>query len=64
VSRISIRKMGTRLGRPHYGVSCIGCPALFGKENILAVAHLDKDTAQELGRQHVNNNHGDTKTWL
>lgn len=44
--RTSVRKMGTRGGRPHYGAECMTCGT------VLAVAHLDKGEAQRVAAQH------------
>ncbi len=45
-AKISIRKMGTRLGQPHYGAECVTCGT------VLVVAHVGREYAQELGKQH------------
>lgn len=51
--RISIRKMGTRAGQPHYSVECLGCPSNYGKATVIAVAHLSKDGAKSVAAAHV-----------
>lgn len=56
--RVSIRKMGTRAGRPHYGVECISCPGHYGMNSILAVAHLSKDGALAVKAAHLASGHG------
>lgn len=50
---ISVRKMGTRAGQPHYGVECRVCRANYGKATVLVVAHLSKEAARELAAAHV-----------
>lgn len=54
----SIRKMGTKRGEPHYGLTCNMCPVMYGRENILAVAHLSKPAAHELWASHIATDHG------
>lgn len=56
--RISIRKMGTRAGNPHYGVECISCPGHYGMNSILAVAHLSKEGAEIVAAAHRASGHG------
>jgi hypothetical protein len=56
-ARVSVRKMGTRMGRPHYGAECRTCGS------VLAVAHLSRDAAQELGREHKVNGCRITLRW-
>ena len=50
---ISIRKMGTRRGEPHYGVECRACRGNYGKSTVVAVAHLDKPSAVALAEHHL-----------
>lgn len=45
-AHISVRKMGTRRGMPHYGAECITCGT------VLAVAHLTRDEAKARGAEH------------
>jgi hypothetical protein len=45
-AKISVRKMGTRQGQPHYGAECQTCGS------VLAVAHLSRDAAKALGAEH------------
>lgn len=40
-ARVSIRKMGTRAGRPHYGAECMTCHTVlipFGRDREVCVA--------------------------
>jgi hypothetical protein len=46
MARISVRKMGTRRGLPHYGAECVTCGS------VLAAAHLSREAAKALGEQH------------
>lgn len=46
-AKISVRKMGTRRGMPHYGAECNVC------HRVLAVAHLTKEAATAIGKNHV-----------
>lgn len=55
---IKIRKMGTRRGEAHYGASCHGCPARYGRESVLAVGHLSRDGAAAVGAAHLAADHG------
>jgi hypothetical protein len=57
-AKISIRKMGTRRGQAHYGLTCLGCPATYGRENILRVAYMSREGAQAMGAEHVASDHG------
>lgn len=45
-AKISVRKMGTRRGEPHYGATCQTCGT------VLVVAHASKDTARAAGEAH------------
>jgi hypothetical protein len=56
-ARISVRKMGTRAGQPHYGAECATCGS------VLAVAHLSRDAARALGDQHKINGCQPTLRW-
>lgn len=49
----SVRKMGTRMGQPHYGAECALC------RRVLAVAHLSKDAATRLATNHVRDQHNE-----
>lgn len=51
--RVSIRKMGTRGGQPHYGVICLGCPLRFGRDNVLAIGYLSREGAELAKQAHV-----------
>ena len=53
MARKSIRKMGTRAGQPHYGVTCRMCPGNYGRDYIVVVAHLSKDAAESSYAAHV-----------
>lgn len=44
--RISVRKMGTRAGQPHYGAQCVTCGS------VLVVAHVTREVAVEAGEEH------------
>lgn len=57
MKRFSIRKMGTRAGQPHYGLTCLMCPAMFGRENILIVAHASREGAARRWAEHVAAGH-------
>lgn len=48
----SVRKMGTRMGRPHYSAECNLC------RRVLAHAHMGKEDATDLCKQHVSTVHG------
>lgn len=50
---VSVRKMGTRAGRPHYGVECRACRNNYGMPAVLAVAHLSKEAADALAASHA-----------
>jgi hypothetical protein len=57
----SIRKMGTRRGQPHYGVSCMLCsPTPGGRGRILRIGHLSKLGAETVVRAHMLETHGRT----
>lgn len=45
--------MGTRAGLPHYGVSCLMCPVNYGREFVVAVAHLSREGAEAAYAEHV-----------
>lgn len=49
---ISIRKAGTRLGKPHYTVECRACRSNYGKPTILA-SYKSKETADRLAIEHT-----------
>lgn len=51
---LSIRKAGTRQGRPHYGVECNRCAPPYP----LAIGHLTREAAEQLGREHLARAHG------
>jgi len=44
--KISVRKMGTRFGEPHYGSECVTCGT------VLVAAHASRDTAKRAGEVH------------
>ena len=50
---ISIRKMGTRRGEPHYGVDCRACRGNYGKPSVLRVGDLSKAAATALAGAHL-----------
>jgi hypothetical protein len=50
---ISVRKMGTRAGLPHYGVECRACRANYGMPSVLRVADLSKEAADRLAIEHA-----------
>jgi hypothetical protein len=45
-ARVSVRKMGTRAGQPHYGAECTTCG------RVLVVAHATRDAAKAEGEAH------------
>lgn len=45
-TRISVRKMGTRMGQPHYGAECLTCGT------VLIVAHATREAGKEAGEAH------------
>jgi len=49
---ISVRKTGTRMGQPHYGVECRACRGNFGKATVLVVGYLSKEAAQRTATEH------------
>lgn len=57
--RSRIVKMGTRGGKPHYGVGCMVCPPTpGGPERILAVAHVQpREAAVALFEAHWRDVH-------
>lgn len=50
----SVRKMGTRAGQPHYGADCNLC----SPQRVLVVAHLSKEAATEIAKEHLRTMHG------
>jgi hypothetical protein len=57
VARISVRKMGTRAGQPHYGAECVTCGS------VLAVAHLSREAAKQRGEEHKQQGCSITLRW-
>jgi hypothetical protein len=53
----TIRKMGTRRGKPHYGAGCMLCPHT-GRGHILRIGYLTKAGAEALIREHMLTVHG------
>jgi hypothetical protein len=47
--RYGIRKAGTRMGQPHYSVTCNLCAPAYP----LAIGYLTKDAAQRLAERHI-----------
>lgn len=56
-ARISVRKMGTRAGQPHYGATCTTCGS------VLAVAHLSREAAKARGEEHKRTGCQPTLRW-
>lgn len=52
VKSYSVRKMGTRMGQPHYGAECLLC------RSVLIVAHATKQAAMVKATTHVREVHG------
>ena len=57
-AKISVRKMGTRQGQPHYGSECVTCGT------VLAIGHMTKDAARELGEGHKRSGCRMTLRWV
>lgn len=57
-ARVSIRKMGTRAGKPHYGAQCVTCGA------VLAVAYLSREACERLADDHRRQGCNVTLRWL
>ena len=57
-AKISVRKMGTRQGQPHYGATCVTCGS------VIVVAYASKDEANELGEAHKRNGCAVTLRWV